>query len=187
MGVTTTENRFWSLLVIFFAHFSFGKTAIPPSILARTQNPSVTIKIFRKLKYYLSFVDLGPKLTVLALLSRYSQKMAIIQEEPWKFGKLPVPRKWKKKRSGSNGKIVALDVLVICVVDKNRSPKKYFLPQVSKFLGSKFDIFGFGTPAGKCFHERGVLLVPWYGDSKSCSSSPRKLGYLAPFSLDCMI
>ena len=96
MGVTTTNNRFWAILVIFFGHFSLGKTAIPPSILARTQNPSVTIKIFRKLKYDLSFVDLGPKLTVLALLSRHSQKMAIIQEEPWKFGKLPVPRKWKK-------------------------------------------------------------------------------------------
>ena len=147
--------------------FSFGKTAIPPSILVRTQNPKSRTKI-----------------RVAALVSRHSPKKAKIQEEPWKTTRT---LEMKKKRSGSNGKIVALDVLVICVVDKNRSLKQYFLPQVSKFLGSKFDIFGPGGPAGQCFHERGVLLVTWYGGSKNCSSSPRKLGYLAPFSLDCMI
>ena len=143
-----------AILVIFFGHFSFGKTAIPPSILARTQNPSITINMFRKLKHDVSFVDLGQKLRVVALLSRHSPKMAKIQEEPWKTTRTS---EMKKNRSRSNGKIVALGVLVICIVDKNRSPKKYFWPQVSKFWGSKFDIFGPGGPAGRCFqHERGV-------------------------------
>ena len=102
MGVTTTKNRFRAILVIFFGHFSLGKTAIPPSILARTQNPSVTIKIFRKLKYDVSFVDLGPKLTLVAFLSRHSQKMAIIQEGPWKTTR---PSEMKKIGVGPTGKL----------------------------------------------------------------------------------
>ena len=47
--------------------FSFGKTAIPPSILVRTQNPKSRTKI-----------------RVAALVSRHSPKKAKIQEEPWK-------------------------------------------------------------------------------------------------------
>ena len=167
MGVTTTKNRFWALLVIFFAHFSFGKTAIPPSILVRTQNPKSRTKI-----------------RVAALVSRHSPKKAKIQEEPWKTTRTS---EMKKIGVGSTGILWPWMYLWYALLTKNCSPKKYFLPQVSKFLGSKFDIFGPGGPAGQCFHERGVLLVPWYGDSKSCSSSPRKLVYLAPFSLDCMI
>ena len=94
--------------------FSFGKTAIPPSILVRTQNPKSRTKI-----------------RVAALVSRHSPKKAKIQEEPWKITRIS---EMKKNWSGSNGKIVALDVLVICVVDKKlQSQKILFAPSVKIF------------------------------------------------------
>ena len=58
--------------------------AVSPSILAGTQKSSITINVFGKLKYDSTFVDLGPKLRVVALLSRHSPKMAKIQDEPQK-------------------------------------------------------------------------------------------------------
>ena len=143
-----------AILVIFFGHFSFGKTAIPPSILARTQNPSITINMFRKLKHDVSFVDLGQKLRVVALLSRHSPKMAKIQEEPWKTTRTS---EMKKNRSRSNGKIVALGVLVICIVDKNRSPKKNtFGPKYQNFWGQNLTFLALAAPPVNVFNTKEV-------------------------------
>ena len=74
---------------------------------------------------------------------------------------------------------MALGVLVICIVDKNCSPKKYFWPQVSKFFGSKFDIFGFGSPAGKFFTNEVSYWFPDMGVPKVVLLSKKKIGYLA--------
>ena len=85
MGVVSTKNQFSANIMKFLAIFFFGKSAVSPSILARTQLSSITIYIFGKLKYGVSFVILRSKLTVVALLPWHSPKMANIWDEPRKM------------------------------------------------------------------------------------------------------
>ena len=104
-----------------------GKTAVFPSILAQTHKSSITVNDFGKLKYDESFIDLGPKLTLVVLLSRYPPKMAKIWHEP-QHRQRPVSRKQNFVRGGSNWKVIAPGVLVICTLDKNcGSTKKAIL------------------------------------------------------------
>ena len=88
--------------------------AVSPSILSGTQKSSIIINIFGKLIYEASFVDLGSKLRVVALLSCHSPKMAKIQDEPQKaahqVAKQPPAKKVKLSRvtSGYGGLMVPL-------------------------------------------------------------------------------
>ena len=73
--------------------------------ITTTTSGATTFPYFPKLKYDASCVDLGPKLRVVALLSRHSPKMAKILVEPWK---------WLVPSGGwSKGKVVAPDVMVV--------------------------------------------------------------------------
>ena len=79
-----------------------------------------------------SFVDNGPKLRVLILVIREWPEMAQNKDEPWKMTQTSEKEFF---RGGPNGKVVALGILVICSVDKNRdhhTKNWLFAPNIQK-------------------------------------------------------
>ena len=88
----------------------------------------------------------------------------------------------EKNRSGFNGNIVALDVFVICVVDKKlQSQKILFAPSI-KIFGSKKHIFapsGQLEPQWSMFSTRKRCLIglPIWGYQKFYSLPPKKLDF----------
>ena len=64
-----------------------------------------------------SFVEIGPKLRVVALLTRQWPKTAKNRGEPQK---MTSSSETESFWGGPNGKVVALGIVVICPIDKNR-------------------------------------------------------------------
>ena len=84
-----------------------------------------------------------------------------------KCPKWPIPPKGKIFWVGTNGKVIALGVLVICPVDKNRDSqtKNWLLAQNTHFFWHGLHIF---VPSGQLEpqyqhfqHERGVSAAFW--------------------------
>ena len=83
MRVTIGNNNFLLILMNFSAVFCSEKCRFSTN---SCQNPKMfNHHIFGKMKYDSSFVDFGPKVRVVALLSRHSPKMAKMRDEPRKI------------------------------------------------------------------------------------------------------
>ena len=170
IGVTSTKIDFWPK-IRFFWPFFFGKRAVSPSILARTQKSSITINIFGKMKSRAIFVILGPKLRVVPILSRYSPKMA---KFGMSLGKWPIPRKrnffsgwvqWESCSPRSTGEWWSVLLTKIAIHSKTKS---WLLALNIKILGSNLHIFVPGA-AGQYFQYD---VSPIWGYQKFCSLLP---------------
>ena len=121
MRVTIGNNKFLVILMNFPAVFCSEKCRFSTN---SCQNPKMfNHHIFGKMKYDSSFVDFGPKVRVVALLSRHSPKMAKTRVEPQK---MTCPLETGFFWGGSKWKIVVLGVVVNAPMSKIAIPKQKF-------------------------------------------------------------
>ena len=129
-----------------------------------------------------SFFHNSPKLRVLIIAKWHKRKTAQKRDEPQK---MTHSSETEFFWGGSNGKVVALGVLVKCPVDDyhDSKTKNCLLPQISKFWGPNCtfsSLMANWSSTGQYFHhEKGASSVPSliWGFQKFYSIPPKKWSF----------
>ena len=108
------------------------------------------------------------------------------EKQGWALKKDPLLENEFFWGGGSNGKVVAPGILVMCPADKNRDyhTKKWLFAPNIQIVGQKSTFSPLATNwslTNQCFNaKKGVSLVSWYEGAKSFTLSPQKNWFFGP-------